>query len=272
MSRENTRNRRFALQANRLLLRVARNWLGIATVILGVYVTLPWVAPTLMHLGLRGPSEVLYTIYSPFCHQFAFRSFFIFGDQSAYPREVSGTDLAPFEDYAIQSPDFIAAYSAWYAHYHGGALPDMVTEGDLQEFTPWLQFGARDFRGSETMGYKTTLCERDIAIYTAIFVGAILFRRVRYRLRPVPLLLYAFLGLGPIALDGLSQMLGYPPFNFWPPRETLPIFRVITGAIFGLMNVWLGFPYLEMSFRETREQIEAKFRRAGIEIQSRPPA
>lgn len=266
MTHENTPNRRFAYQANRLLLRVTRNWLGIATVIIGIYVTLPWVAPVLMRVGLRGPGEILYTLYSPFCHQFAFRSFFIFGEQAAYPREVSGTDLIPFEPYAVQSPEFITAYNYWYARYHEGVLPSSITEDDLREFTPWLQFGSRDFRGDAVMGYKNTLCGRDMAIYTAIFVGAVLFRRARHRLRPVPLLLYAFLGLGPIALDGLSQMLGYPPFNFWPPREAEPIFRIVTGILFGLMNVWLGFPYLEMSFRETREQIEAKFRRAGIEV------
>lgn len=254
-----------ALQANLLVLKLARNWLGIATVIIGVYVTLPWVAPTLMRLGLRGPAEVLYTVYSPFCHQFAFRSFFVYGEQTFYPREISGASPTGFETYAPQSPEFITAYNFWYARYHNGALPAEVTDDDLREFSPWLQFGSRDFRGDDVMGYKTTLCARDITIYSAIFVGALLFRRVRHKLRPVPILLYAFLGLGPIAVDGFSQMLGYPPFNLWPPRETLPIFRVVTGGIFGLMNVWLGFPYLEMSFRETREQIEAKLRRAGIE-------
>ncbi len=116
------------------------------------------------------------------------------------------------------------------------------------------------------MGYKVTLCARDISIYIAMLIGAILYRGVRRRLRPAPLLIYVILGLGPIGIDGFSQLLGYPPFNFWPPRETEPVFRVVTGALFGLMNVWLGFPYLELSFRETRMELEAKFRRAGIPV------
>ena len=68
----------------------------------------------------------------------------------------------------------------------------------------------------------------------------------------------------PIGIDGLSQLLGYPPFNFWPARETLPAFRIVTGVLFGLMNAWLGLPYLELSMRETREQIESKLKRAGF--------
>ena len=67
-----------------------------------------------------------------------------------------------------------------------------------------------------------------------------------------------------IGIDGFSQLLGYPPFNLWPPRETLPAFRVITGALFGIMNAWLALPYLEQSFRTTREQIEFKLARVGI--------
>jgi uncharacterized membrane protein len=74
------------------------------------------------------------------------------------------------------------------------------------------------------------------------------------------------LGLAPIGLDGFSQLLGYPPFNLWSPRETLPIFRIVTGALFGLMNVWLAFPYLELSMRETQEQIVAKLARTGIHV------
>jgi uncharacterized membrane protein len=116
------------------------------------------------------------------------------------------------------------------------------------------------------MGYKTTLCERDIAIYSALFFGGLAFTQVRRRLRPIPIWLYVLLGIAPIGIDGLSQLLGNAPFNLWPPRETLPIFRVVTGALFGLANVWLGFPYLELSMRETRDQILAKLARAGIGV------
>lgn len=252
----------WGLRANLALLAISRRWLGIATVAIGIYVALPFAAPTLMHLGLRGPGEAIYTLYSPFCHQFGFRSFFLFGEQSVYPRANTGTDLRPFEDYAVNDPYFRERF-ADYANIS----PADISRPMLDPFTVPLQFASRDFRGNETMGYKVTLCERDIFIYLAVFAGAILFRFVRRRLRPVPLLIYVILGLGPIGIDGFSQLLGYPPFsdwfNLWPARETLPIFRVVTGTLFGLMNAWLGFPYLEMSFNETRQQIESKLRAAA---------
>ena len=61
---------------------------------------------------------------------------------------------------------------------------------------------------------------------------------------------------GPVGLDGFSQLLSYPPFEFWPPRETLPIFRILTGGLFGLMSAWLGFPYIERSMQDLREALE----------------
>ncbi|MGQ9887791.1 MAG: DUF2085 domain-containing protein [Aggregatilineales bacterium] len=253
--------RRAAVRLNKMALRLARNWLRIVTLVLAIYVSLPLAAPTLMNMGLGGPASLIYAVYSPFCHQFAFRSFFLYGSQPVYPRAVSRTHLVPFETYAARSPDFRAAFS----HYSG--IPaEQVTAADLLLFSPALQFAARDFRGDAVMGYKMTLCERDITIYAALLVGALIFAKVRARLRSIPLWLYAILGLAPIGLDGLSQMLGYPPFNFWPPRETLPAFRVVTGALFGLASAWLAFPYMEASMLETRAEIERKLRQAGVNI------
>jgi uncharacterized membrane protein len=234
-----TSNRKWALRANILLLRMCRRWLTIAITVITIYVTLPFAAPILMKAGLRGPGELIYTLYSPFCHQFAFRSFFLFGEQTVYPRAITGTDLKTFEDVSIESEVFREDYAR-----NARITPDLVTRLDLDDFSPALQFASRDFRGDERMGYKVTLCERDITIYAALLVGAIIYARVRRRLRPVPILIYIILGLGPIGIDGFSQLLGYPPFNLWSPRETLPIFRVVTGLLFGLMNAWLAFPYL----------------------------
>lgn len=241
------RNRTMALRLNILALRFSKHWLRVALTLIGIYVTLPFVAPTLMKLGAPGPARVIYFMYSPLCHQFAFRSFFLFGEQPVYPLESTGTTLKPFESYVKDLPEF-------------SQIPDIYV------FSPALQFAARDFVGNEQMGYKVTLCERDIAIYSALWVGGLIYSRIRRWLRPVPLGLYVLLGLGPIGLDGFSQLLGYPPFNFWPARETLPVFRIVTGAIFGLMNAWLAFPYIEMSMRETRQDLAAKLARIGITL------
>lgn len=242
----NNDTRRFAIRANIWTLKMARNWLRVIMALLTIYVTLPVAAPVMLKAGITGPANIIYTLYSPLCHQFAFRSFFLFGEQSVYPRANTGTDLKPFETYARQLPEF--------------------DDVELSGFDLSLVTAARAFRGNEQLGYKLTLCERDISIYLALTLGGFLYAIpvVRRRLRPVPLWLYVFLGLGPIGLDGFSQLLGYPPFELWPPRETLPTFRVLTGAIFGLMNAWLAFPYLERAMVDTRRQIEAKLDRAGI--------
>ena len=55
-----------------------------------LYVGLPFAAPTLMKLGAEVPARVIYTMYSPLCHQFAFRSFFLFGEQPYYPTKEAG--------------------------------------------------------------------------------------------------------------------------------------------------------------------------------------
>ncbi len=229
---------RRTIRNSRLIVRLSRNWLLIALTFLLLYTGVSLTAPVLMKAGLTGPANVIYTIYGPMCHQFAFRSWFLFGDQLVYPREIAGSDLKSFEYYAAQDPHFAGM--------------------DLSVWSADLQLKARSFKGNEHMGYKAALCQRDLAIYGTMFLAGLLFSRVRRWLRPAPIWLYLILGLGPLGLDGFSQLFSYPPFEFWPIRETLPAYRAITGALFGLMNVWLAFPYLESSLNETVEVVGSK--------------
>lgn len=237
---------RKAMRTNRLVLRLSRNWLKLVLAFLLVYTGLSLTAPVLMDAGYESAAKVIYTLYGPMCHQFAFRSWFFFGDQIAYPRAASGSDLKSFEVYAAQDPHF--------------------EDIDLYEWSGDLQIAARTFKGNEQMGYKTALCERDVAIYGMMFIAGVLFAGVRRWLRPAPLWLYLILGLMPLGLDGFSQMFSYPPFEYWPVRETLPAFRVVTGALFGIMNVWLAFPYLERSMQETIGVMEERLRRAQEQV------
>src|SRR5258708_7630161 len=233
-----------AVRINRWMLNLSRNWLAALLLLIGIYVGLPFVAPTLMHFGLTGPANLIYTAYSPLCHQFAFRSWFLFGEQPAYPRAAAGyPGLQPFDSFV--------------------ANVDKAT-GTGAQLTDWtldLELAARQFVGDDQMGYKVAICERDIAIYGALFIGGLIYSipTVRKHLRPVPLWLYVLLGLMPIAIDGFSQLFGYPPFGFWAIRETTPLFRTLTGGLFGLMNAWLAFPYLEDSSRSAKAALEEKF-------------
>jgi len=256
-----------AVRYTRFLLSFSRRWLMVVIVAVGIYATLPLATPVMMQVGLEGPARALYTLYAPFCHQFGFRSFFMFGEQAAYPRAITGTTLTPFEAAVVDDPEFLSSYSFYYARYNSGQIPSPPTVEELvATWSPWFQFASKDFIGNAEMGYKNTLCERDVAIYLSIFAGALIFAipNVRRRLRPVPIWLYLLLGIVPIAIDGFSQLLGYPPFSLWPPRETLPQFRVVTGFLFGMMNAWLALPYLNRSMEQTRLEMELKLRRAGF--------
>lgn len=238
-----------AVRLNQFGLSLSKNWLIVVLIAIGLYAGLPIAAPILMRLGATDAGRALYNLYSPMCHQFAYRSFFLFGDQSAYPRENANVpNVRTYESYLDQVNADVAR----------------PTIGTTDEANLGLQ--SKVFLGNAQMGWKTAICQRDVAIYWALFAGGLIFLipRVRTRLRPVSIWLYLLLGVAPIAIDGFSQLLSYPlpPLwnsGFWPIRETTPLFRVATGALFGLMNAWLAYPYLESSAREARIEIEEKF-------------
>ena len=242
----------------RWALVLTRRWLVIVLAGLGMYISLPWLAPVLMKAGMDAPANFIYTIYSPFCHQFAFRSPFLFGEQGFYPRDIAGARNGSFERYAVESPAFAGEYRYWRSAFGGGAQDLEVSAAELTVFSPAQQIAARQFRGDARMGYKTSLCARDLAIYTMLFAGGLIYGRYRWRIRPLPLRIYLFAGLGPVAIDGFSQLLGYPPFELWEARETLPQFRLLTGGMFGLMSAWLAFPHLDRSMREIAESLEGR--------------
>ena len=209
-----------AVRVNRGLLFVSRHWLAIFNLLVLVYVGLPFVAPVLMQAGLERPARWIYKAYSPLCHQWAFRSWFLFGPQAAYPKAAAGTGLVPL----------------------GEATG--LDENDL--------IGARNFVGNARVGYKVALCERDIAIYGGLLLGGLIFAGVRRRLRPLPIWAWLFFGLLPIAIDGGSQLLSAFPFVPWEARESTPFLRTLTGLLFGLSNAWLAYPYVQESMGETR--------------------
>lgn len=194
------------------------------------YVFLAVFAPTLMKVGWERPAKAIYTVYSPLCHQLAFRSFFLFGEQPFYPRELAGVE-------------------------------GVVTYGEATGFDENDLITARQFLGNEILGYKIALCERDIAIYGAILLFGLVFTLTGKRIKPLPWYLWLAIGLGPIGLDGFSQLLsqtGLGIFNWLPLRESTPFLRTLTGGLFGLATAWFGFPYLEESVIENRREMQLK--------------
>jgi uncharacterized membrane protein len=249
--------RSFVVGVDRAVYWFSRHWLAVFNVLVLIYVGLPILAPVLMNAGADGPARVIYTMYKPMCHQMAQRSFFLFGEQYAYPREIAGTDLVPIEAYTDNIADFQG-----------------VSDGDWPAFFT----AARRFVGNEQLGYKMALCERDIGIYGFVLIGGLVFGLLRYRvkIRPLPLILFIIIGLGPIALDGFSQL-----FSYWavpidgsepagimatlsgllPLRESTPLLRALTGALFGFMLAWLAYPQVEKGMAGTREDLRVKLSR-----------
>jgi uncharacterized membrane protein len=199
-----------------------------------LYVGLPFLAPVMMKSGLTTPANLVYRAYGAVCHQLAYRSFFLFGEQPVYPRAAAGVE------------DFVTF----------GQAVDIGEGSNVEEI-----FAARRFVGNEIIGYKVALCQRDVAIYLAILGFGILFVLTGKRLPPLPWYLWLLLGILPIALDGLSQLLSQPPLNFWGFRESTPYLRVLTGALFGFFTAWFGYPLVEETMRETRHVMGEKYRR-----------
>jgi uncharacterized membrane protein len=92
------------------------------------------------------------------------------------------------------------------------------------------------YPGDPELGFKVAICERDVAIYGALFLGGLLFHLVRRRLKPLSGRGFLALML-PMAVDGVGQLVG-----LW---TSTTLSRVLTGALFGLATVWLVYPYLQ---------------------------
>lgn len=220
--------------ADRLSYWIANHWLAAVIGLFILYLGLPFLAPVLMKSGATAPAQVIYTVYSPLCHQLGFRSFFLFGEQPYYPRAIAGVD---------------------------GVMTFGEATGIDESNNGLLE--ARRFVGSEQLGYKIALCQRDVAIYGAIILFGFVFALTGRRIKPLHWAGWLFIAIAPMGLDGFSQLFSQLGFSFindlLPFRESTPTLRVITGFLFGFGTAWFGLPYVEDSMRETRDSLVRKF-------------
>jgi uncharacterized membrane protein len=91
-------------------------------------------------------------------------------------------------------------------------------------------------------GHQIGLCARNLSIYTSMFLGNLIFVLTKKRVPGIPWWIWVLMLL-PIAVDGLTQMVGW--------RESTWVLRVITGTLFGLGNVWFALPMMHKSLQET---------------------
>lgn len=217
---------RFVVAADRFIFWLSKRWLAVFNTMAFLYAGLPFLAPTLMTVGAEAAGSVIYRMYSPLCHQLPQRSFFLFGPQFSY------------------------------------RLPELMELVGESVSGPW----ASEFVGNSTLGYKVAFCQRDAAIYGAIFVFGVIYGllRRRWQIRPLPWWGYILMGLVPMGFDGGYQFLSYAlplvlPGIALEPYETTALMRVITGTLFGWATVWLAYPYLQESMEDVRGALERRF-------------
>jgi uncharacterized membrane protein len=185
-----------------------QHWLAVFNGVVFFYLAMAFVPPLLMKLGFVTPASWLYTIFSYSCHQLGFRSYFLFGEQWTYPRDIY-------------------------------QLTTGIDPNDL--------LASRAFVGNALLGYKVALCERDVAIYGSIVLAGIGFHFIKGKLKPLSFIGWGLLGILPIGLDGGSQLLSYLPWHIFPFRESTALLRTLTGALFGVTSVWFAYPYVHES-------------------------
>ncbi len=215
---------------------LSSHYLFLFNAILIFYTGLPFVAPVLMKSGLTAPARVIYTIYSPFCHQMAFRSWFLFGEQPYYPRELAGINN-------------VASYESAILHNQN------VVETSFDFIST-----ARSYLGNDQVGYKIALCERDVALYGGLLIFGIVFAISGRKIKQIPWYLWLVFGLIPIGVDGASQLPGLiSGLPGWLPiRESTPFWRTLTGGLFGVLSAWYLYPLIEETMKDTRALILSK--------------
>ncbi len=209
---------------------LSKNYMLFISFVLFLFLLFPFLAPVMMKNGQPSGANAIYKVYSIFCHQLAYRSFYLYGEQAFYPREI--------------------------ANVPGVITYEQATGMNSQD----ISF-ARQFVGNELMGYKIGICQRDIAIYTSFLLAALIFQFSGKKWKSLPWYWWVLIAVLPIGLDGVSQMpslsAGWP--GWLPIRESTPYLRVLTGALFGFGTSWFVYPLMEESMKETRAAMAQKF-------------
>lgn len=216
--------------ADRFSYWFSKQYMLVLNALVLLFVGLPFLAPVMMKQGLTGPARVIYAVYSPLCHQLSFRSWFLFGEQAYYPRELAGIE--------------------------GVISYEELTQAETIDLN-----AARRFVGNEMVGYKVAFCQRDIAIYGGIFLFGVIFALTGRKIPGLKWYLWVLFGLVPIGIDGSSQLPSLAK-SFFPSwmiiRESTPLLRSVTGLLFGITTAWFMYPMIEETMLETRKILGQK--------------
>lgn len=196
-----------------------QHYIIIILILLSIFLFLPILAPILIKIGFFSPAKLIYWVYSFFCHQLPFRSFFLFGHQPFYPLESAG----------------IKGYLSFETVFNPVA-------NDFDSF--------RNIIGTSFSGYKIAICQRDLAMYLFLLIFGIIFSISKMQIKKIPLWIWFIFGVLPLGIDGIIQLGSNSSLSFlagirW---ESTPYLRTITGALFGFFTGWYIFPTIELLF------------------------
>ncbi len=201
-----------------------------------------------MRFGASGPARGIYFVYSFLCHQYANRSFFLFGPKAMYT----------------------------YAELQSVA-PDADT---------WL--GLRAFMGTAELGYKVAWSDRMVSMYGGILLGGLIFALLRHRLKPLHWRIFLLIvtpivldGVTHMISDVAGVGQGFRYNNAWLATLTGNLFlqhfylgnalgsfnswmRLGTGLLFGVGVVWFAYPFIEAFFQDILATLEPRLKRLQI--------
>jgi len=220
-----TGRRRWAIGLNRGVLWLAHHWLAVANLIIGLYLMGAVVPPVLMKIGATRTAQGFYLFYDVACHQYPFRSWFLFGQKFAYPlkEQLSVAELN-------QSSHFLGNETMGYKL--ALCQRDVAIYGII--FLAGVGYGIQR--------KKHTISPLPIWLY---FVFGIM-----------PIMLDG-------GIQWLSSVLEvlFPAWIVYH-FETIPAMRVLTGILFGAGMVAATYPYMDEYFEDIQIALKEKLRRA----------
>ncbi len=216
---------------NRFVFWLARHWLALFNTLTALFLGGAVLAPVAFQIGLPGLANLLYAFYRPLCHQYPFRSWFLFGPQLAYPL-LEPVSVAEMNALRLFTGDVSTGYKialcqrdvAIYGCMLLGGLAYAILR-DKREIRPWPMW--------------------------RYFIFGIL-----------PMLLDG-------GIQWLSYVVWVLLPGLIPtPFETTPLMRTLTGALFGAGLVAIAYPHLNAYFEDVYHTLERKLDTTNLSLEA----
>jgi uncharacterized membrane protein len=216
------RQRQAAVDANRAVFWLSQHWLAVFNIAVGLFFGGAILAPVLMHLGLTRIAKLFYAFYDPFCHQYTFRSWFLYGKAFAHPLTEPISILKMSEQTHVIG-DASMGYKMALCQRDMAIYGIMLLTG--------LLFGI--------LRRKQTIRPLPMWLY---FVFGIM-----------PMMLD-----GGIQWMSYFVWTLFPAF-LSQPFETIPLLRTLTGGLFGWGVAAVTYPQIDEYFQEIHQNLKMKF-------------